>query len=55
MCKRDRGEQRVTLDRFGVENWMAGPDTTGAVDVEDWREIKLVTWCWLQLGWAEQF
>jgi len=32
----------VTLDRFGVENWMAGTDTMGAEDVEDWREIKLV-------------
>jgi hypothetical protein len=30
----------VTLDRFGVENWTAGTETRGAVDVEDWREIS---------------
>lgn len=30
----------MTLDRFGVENWTAGTETRGAVDVEDWREIS---------------
>jgi len=30
----------VTLDRFGVENWTAGTETRGAVDVEDSREIS---------------